>query len=294
MLVCVILYTSYELCLTASSCGAQTDMQAMAFLIPLYLTLGAVAGFFAGLLGIGAGIVMVPVLFELFDLQGFPHQLTLRLALGTSMAGIVFNSLASLRAHHRRDSVLWPVVGRITPGILAGTLIGTQLAHHLPTLVLGVLFSTLLLLIAAQMALEFKPSPGRALPGGTGLAAVGGGIGLLMSLIAGGGGALSVPFLLWCNVGMREAIGTAAAIGFPIAISGTLGFVVAGWNVSGLPAWSLGYVYLPALAVIAAASTLTAPLGAHVAHRMPTRMLKRVFSAVLLIVAARMFFRLVA
>ncbi|MBA3902674.1 MAG: hypothetical protein C0522_03210 [Rhodocyclaceae bacterium] len=250
------------------------------------------AGFFAGLLGIGAGIVLVPALYEVFEGLGFPADLTLRLALGTSMAGIVFNSLASLRAHHRRMAVLWPVVRGITPGILAGTLLGTQLAHHLPVRILGIFFAVLLVLIAVQLALEFKPSPHRTLPGRAGMAAVGGGIGLLMSLIAGGGGALSVPFLLWCNIGVREAIGTAAAIGFPIAISGTLGFVIAGWDAPGLPAWSLGYVYLPALAVIAAASSATAPLGAQAAHRMPTRTLRRIFAAVMFLVAARMFYRL--
>ena len=260
----------------------------MTTLVLLCLVLGAVAGFFAGLFGIGAGILMVPVLREILLRQDVAPDLALRLALGTSMASIVFNSLASLRAHHRHGAVLWPVVGRIAPGIVLGTLAGTQLVALLPVRLLALLFVALLLLIALQMALELQPAPRRGLPGTAALAAVGAGIGMVMSVIAGGGGMLSVPFLVWCNVDLRKAIGTAAAIGFPIAVSGTLGFALAGRHASSLPAWSLGYVYLPALAATVAASSLTAPFGARLTHRLPLRALRRGFAALLLLVAARM------
>ena len=263
----------------------------MTLIILLYLLLGGTAGFFAGLFGIGAGILMVPALQELFIAQGWSTDIALRQALGTSMAAIIFNSLASLRAHHRHGAVLWPTVSLITPGILVGTLAGTQLAHLLPTQGLTLFFVGFLLFVATQMAFDLRPAPRRKLPGGTVLTAVGACIGVVMSLIAGGGGALAVPFLIWCNIEMKKAVGTAAAIGFPIAVSGTLGYVLAGRNLHGLPDWSIGYVYLPALLATVTTSSLTAPLGAHWAHRLPTRTLKRTFAGLLLLVAARRIYQ---
>lgn len=260
--------------------------------IAAYLALGAVAGFFAGLLGIGAGVLMVPALNELFVQQGFSADLALRLALGTSMAGIIFNSLASLRAHHRHGAVLWPVVIAITPGIVIGTLAGSQLVRFLPTTALALVFAGFLVLVAAQMIANLKPKPSRRLPGTLGMTVTGGGIGLIMSLIAGGGGVLSVPFLIWCNVDVRKAIGTSAAIGFPIAVSGTLGYVLAGLMAAELPPWSLGYVYLPALLTVVLASSVTARYGADLAHRLPVELLRRIFAALLVAVAARMLYRL--
>lgn len=257
-----------------------------------YLLLGGVAGFFAGLLGIGAGLLMVPALDELFLAQGMSADLSLRLALGTSMAGIIFNSLASLRAHHRHGAVLWPAVVAISPGIVIGTLAGSQIVRLMPTQTLGIVFAVFLVAVAVQMVLNLKPQPSRQLPGVAGMTATGGAIGLVMSLIAGGGGVLSVPFLIWCNVDVRKAIGTSAAIGFPIAVSGTLGYVMAGFAGSGLPAGSLGFVYLPALCVVVLASSLTARFGADLAHRLPVALLRKIFAALLLVVAARLLLRI--
>ncbi len=257
-----------------------------------YLLLGGVAGFFAGLLGIGAGLLMVPALDELFLAQGMSADLSLRLALGTSMAGIIFNSLASLRAHHRHGAVLWPAVVAISPGIVIGTLAGSQIVRLMPTQTLGIVFAVFLVAVAVQMVLNLKPQPSRQLPGVAGMTATGGAIGLVMSLIAGGGGVLSVPFLIWCNVDVRKAIGTSAAIGFPIAVSGTLGYVMAGFAGSGLPAGSVGVVYLPALCVVVLASSLTARFGADLAHRLPVALLRKIFAALLLVVAARLLLRI--
>ena len=257
-----------------------------------YLLLGGVAGFFAGLLGIGAGLLMVPALDELFLAQGMSADLSLRLALGTSMAGIIFNSLASLRAHHRHGAVLWPAVVAISPGIVIGTLAGSQIVRLMPTQTLGIVFAVFLVAVAVQMVLNLKPQPSRQLPGVAGMTATGGAIGLVMSLIAGGGGVLSVPFLIWCNVDVRKAIGTSAAIGLPIAVSGTLGYVMAGFAGSGLPAGSVGFVYLPALCVVVLASSLTARFGADLAHRLPVALLRKIFAALLLVVAARLLLRI--
>ncbi|MFZ5511463.1 MAG: sulfite exporter TauE/SafE family protein [Pseudomonadota bacterium] len=257
-----------------------------------YLGVGAVAGFFAGLLGIGGGIVMVPVLALLFELGGMPRDYIFQLALGTSMAAILFSSLASLRAHHRHGAVIWSVVGRITPGILLGTALGTALARHVPTRSLALFFAAFVVFVALQMTLNFRPTPSRSLPGPMGLTAVGVGIGIVSSLVAIGGGAMTVPFLTWCNVRVRDAIGTSAAVGFPIALGGTVGYIANGLTAPGLPGGSLGFIYLPALVWILAASVFAAPLGARTAHRLPVATLKRIFAGVLVILAAKMLWSL--
>ncbi|NWG30222.1 MAG: sulfite exporter TauE/SafE family protein [Rhodocyclaceae bacterium] len=253
-----------------------------------YLLLGAVAGFFAGLLGVGGGAIMVPVLALMFTAQGFPEGHLMHLALGTSMAAIVFTSISSLRAHHAHGAVRWPIVKTITPGILLGTFAGAQLASLIPTRPLAIFFTAFMSYVAFQMLANIKPKPSRQLPGSFGMFLVGGGIGAISALVAIGGGSLSVPFMTWCNVKMHEAIGTSAAIGFPIALAGTAGYLVGGWSASGLPAWSFGYVYLPALATCVAASWLTAPFGAKAAHRLPVATLKKIFAGVILLLLAKM------
>jgi len=206
---------------------------------------------------------MVPTLTLMFAAQAaFPAGEVLHLALGTSMATILFTALASLRAHHRHGAVLWPVVAQITPGILLGTLLGTLFAASVPARPLALFFTGFVCLIALQMILDVKPKPSRELPGTGGVLAVGTGIGAISALVAIGGGSLTVPFLTWCNVRVQNAIGTSAAVGFPIALGGSLGYIVNGWEQPGLPAWSLGYIYLPAFIWLVPASMLSAPLGA--------------------------------
>lgn len=254
-----------------------------------YTALGVFTGFFAGMLGIGGGLVMVPTLTLMFAAQAaFPATEVLHLALGTSMATILFTALASLRAHHRHGAVLWPVVTQITPGILLGTLLGTLFAASVPARPLALFFTGFVCLIALQMILDIKPKPSRELPGTGGVLAVGTGIGAISALVAIGGGSLTVPFLTWCNVRVQNAIGTSAAVGFPIALGGSLGYIVNGWEQPGLPAWSLGYIYLPAFIWLVPASMLSAPLGASLAHRLPVRTLKRLFAGILILLAAKM------
>ncbi|MFN6961713.1 MAG: sulfite exporter TauE/SafE family protein [Rhodocyclaceae bacterium] len=253
-----------------------------------YLALGAVAGFFAGLLGVGGGAIMVPVLALLFTAQGFPETHSMHLALGTSMAAIVFTSISSLRAHHAHGAVNFPIVKTITPGILLGTFLGAQLASQIPTRPLAIFFTVFMSYVAFQMLANIKPKPSRQLPRPFGMFLVGSGIGAISALAAIGGGSLSVPFMVWCNVKMHEAIGTSAAIGFPIALAGSLGYLVGGWHAAGLPSWSLGFIYLPALAACVAMSWLTAPLGAKAAHRLPVVTLKRIFAGVILLLLAKM------
>ena len=260
-----------------------------------YIGLGLFTGFSAGMLGIGGGLVMVPTLTMMFTAQpGFPAAEALHMALGTSMATILFTSLSSLRAHHRHEAVLWRVVFQIAPGILFGTLIGTLFAAHVPAKPLAVIFTLFVCFVALQMILNLKPKAARELPGTLGVFGVGTGIGAISSLVAIGGGALTVPFLTWCNVQVQKAIGTSAAVGFPIAAGGSLGYIYNGWGLAGLPPGSLGYVFLPALFWMIPFSMLAAPLGAKTTHRLPVATLKRIFAALLIVLAGRMLWKLFA
>lgn len=253
-----------------------------------YLAIGSVSGFFAGLLGIGGGIILVPALLLAFGFAGFPQSVIFQAALGTSMATILFTALSSLRSHHRHGAVLWPVVRNFTPGVLAGAALGTLIARYVSTTGLTAFFALFLIAVAIQLGLGLRPAPGRILPGRVGQAIAGTMIGIVSALAAVGGGAMTVPFLTWCNVPIRSAIGTAAAVGFPIALGGTLGYIANGWTVPAMPAGSLGFVYLPALLWTVLAGALTAPIGARAANVLPAAVLRRVFAALLLLVAVRM------
>ncbi len=253
-----------------------------------YVGLGLFAGFMAGLLGIGGGAVMVPLLAMIFAGQQFPPEQMLHLALGTSMATIIFTAISSLRTHHQHGAVMWGTLRSFTPGVLVGTVLGTQVAARISTQGLALFFACFISCVALQMALNFKPKPHRELPGPAGLGLAGGIIGALSSLVAIGGGSLTVPYLAWCNVPVRNAIGTSAALGLPIAFFGTLGYIWNGWGEAGLPAWSVGYVYLPALLWVMAGSVVAAPVGARLAHRLPVATLKRIFAGVLVLLAAKM------
>jgi uncharacterized membrane protein YfcA len=253
-----------------------------------YLAIGCVVGFMAGLLGIGGGMVMVPMLTWVFAAQGFPAEHVLHVALGTSMATIFFTSLSSMRAHHRRGAVDWKIALGISPGILAGSFATALVAGFLPTRTLAVLFTGLVFYASISMFFDMQPKTTRALPGAVGLFTAGSAIGVAASLLAAGGAFLTIPFLAWCSVPLRRAIGTAAAVGFPIAIAGSAGYVLQGLHASGLPAGALGYVYLPALALIAVTSMLFAPLGARTAHRLPVKRLRMIFALVMFGLALRM------
>jgi len=256
--------------------------------IAAYLALGAFVGFFAGLLGVGGGGIMVPILTTMFAAQGFPHEHLVHVALGTSMAAIVVTSISSLRAHHAHGAVRWDIVRGIAPGVLAGTFAGTFVASRVASAPLAIFFGCFMAYVAVQMILNVKPKPSRELPGAVGLASVGGGIGVISALVAIGGGSLSVPFMTWCNVKMQNAIGTSAAIGLPIALAGAAGYLINGWGSTGLPQWSVGYIYLPALFAISLVSTFTAPFGARLAHRLPVGTLKKIFAGVLVLLSAKM------
>jgi uncharacterized membrane protein YfcA len=254
----------------------------------LYMALGSVAGVLAGLLGIGGGLIIVPVLTIMFTSFGYNETYILHMALGTSLTSIIFTSISSMLAHHKRQAVIWPTVIKITPGIIAGTFSGAWIASMLSTGFLKVFFSFFLFYVATQMLLGIKPKPARTLPGAPGMFTAGGIIGVFSSLVGIGGGSLSVPFLVWCNTKMHQAIGTSAAIGFPIAIAGAAGYIVTGLGIEGLPQYNLGFVNLLALFGIVTASMMFAPLGAKLAHSLPVDKLKKIFAALLYLLGTRM------
>ena len=259
-----------------------------------YLALGLLTGLLAGLFGIGGGAVMVPVLTVMFAAQGFAPDYVVHLALGTSMATIIPTSLSSLNAHHKHGAVLWSAVRGLAPGILLGTFAATFLAAMLSPRPLAIFFCIFMSYVAAQMILNRKPSPSRQLPGAFGLASVGAGIGTISALVAIGGGTMTVPFLTWCNVRLQTAIGTSAAVGLPIALAGATGYLINGWGTAGLPNNTLGFVYWPAVLAMAAASLFSAPLGAKLAHKLPVATLKKLFAALIIVLALQMLRTVIA
>ena len=253
-----------------------------------YAAIGAAVGFFAGLLGIGGGAIMVPLLVMVFEAQGLPREQIMHLAVASGMASILFTSLSSMRAHAVRGSVRWDLALALTPGILVGGLLGSSLTAWISTQVFATLFTVVVFFAATNILINRKPKPSRQLPGALGAMLVGLVISFVSSLAALGGAFLTIPFALYCNVPMLQAIGTSAIVGFPIALAGSIGFIVAGWGKSGLPPHSIGYVYLPAVLGMTLASVLTAPLGAATAHRLPTKRLKQVFALLLYGLATKM------
>jgi uncharacterized membrane protein YfcA len=250
------------------------------------LSLGLVTGFLAGLLGIGGGMLMVPFLTIILTAKGFPAEYVVKMAVATSLATICFTSLSSVRAHHQRGAVLWPVALTLAPGILVGSMLGAQLAVALPGKILSVFFAVFVAFSATQMFLNRKPKPTRVLPKKLGMFGVGGLIGALSSMVGAGGAFISVPFMTWCNVTIHNAVATSAALGFPIAVAGTLSYVWAGWGLPQMPPGAMGYLYLPGVVVISIASMSTAPWGARTAHRIDIAPLKKVFASVLYAIAA--------
>ncbi len=254
-------------------------------LVPIFLAIGGVVGFIAGLLGIGGGMTMIPMLTLIFSYQHFPPEHILHIAVATSLATIVFTSIASVRAHHAHDAVVWPIFWKLAPGILAGSLLGPQLVSGLSTSALSGVFAAFAAFTATRLLRSPKPKPTRSLPGPSGMFAVGSAIGVLSSIVGAGGAFISVPFMTACNVRIHNAVATSAALGLPIAAAGTVGYLIAGLRQTDLPPYTVGYVNLPALFAIATASMLAAPAGARMAHRWPVARLRRAFAVLLYAVA---------
>jgi uncharacterized protein len=254
--------------------------------------LGLCTGFLAGLLGIGGGMIMVPFLTYFLSARGVSPDLSVKMAIATSMATIIFTSVSSVRAHHKKKTVRWDLVKGLAPGIVVGSLIGSLgIFAFVKGTALALFFAVFVGFSATQMFLDKKPAPSRQVPGFQGLLGAGGLIGLLSGLVGAGGGFISVPFMAWCNVAIHNAVATSAALGFPIALANVVGYIVSGQDVQNLPAYSFGYLWLPALVVIALCSVIMAPVGAATAHKLPVKQLKRVFASVLYLLAAYMLYK---
>ncbi|HOP90114.1 MAG TPA: sulfite exporter TauE/SafE family protein [Ottowia sp.] len=254
--------------------------------------LGLVTGFLAGLLGIGGGMIMVPFISAILSGRGVEPGLAVKMAIATSMATIIFTSVSSVRAHHKKGAVRWDIVKALAPGIVLGAMVASLgVFALLKGASLYFVFAAFVAFSGSQMFLDKKPSPTRQLPGTAGLLGAGGVIGALSGLVGAGGGFVSVPFMTWCNVAIHNAVATSAALGFPIALANVVGYVIAGQGLQGVPPYSFGYLWLPALVVIASCSVLMAPLGARAAHALPVKKLKRAFAVVLFTLAIYMLYK---
>jgi uncharacterized membrane protein YfcA len=261
------------------------------------LVLGTVTGFLAGLLGIGGGMIMVPFLTMILAARQFPADAIIKVAIATSLTTILFTSVSSVRAHHGRGAVRWDIVKALAPGIVVGTLLGAQVVGALPGRLIAAFFAAFIGWSAWKM-LRPRRSTGRdgrprTLPSAPGLFGTGGLIGLLSAFLGAGGGFLTIPFLTSRNIQIQQSIATSAACGFPIALAGTIGYIIAGWNVH-LPDQTFGYLYLPALAIITPASVLMAPLGARAAHALSVDRMRTLFAILLVCLAGYMLTRALA
>ncbi|BCE01829.1 sulfite exporter TauE/SafE family protein [Marinicellulosiphila megalodicopiae] len=258
-----------------------------------FLVLGSFVGFMAGLLGIGGGGIMVPMLTTIFIMQGVDANNVVHLALGTSMASMIFTSFSSLRAHHSKQAVLWPVVKRMAIGIILGTFLATFIASNMRSVYLAMFFTAFMAFVSLQMFLNKKPKPSRQLAGSAGLFGAGTFIGSISALVSIGGGSLTVPYLTWQNVDIKKAIGTSAAIGLPISIAGSLGYLINGVISSNAVTYTntlytFGFVNLPAVLLISITSVFMAPIGAKFAHKLPVAILKKIFAVLLIILSIKM------
>jgi uncharacterized protein len=259
-------------------------------LVLIFIALGCVVGIMAGLLGIGGGGILVPTLTAIFIYQGVPKDTVVHLALGTSMACITLTSLSSMRAHHANGAVIWPLAKGMALGMIVGTLCATFLIPYLSSKFLATFFSLFMGYVALQLFRTTQPHAASSEISKTELRLVTLGIGATSALVSIGGGSLTVPYLTWRNINIRNAIGTSAALGFAISIAGTLGYLINGIRAEGITADTWGYIYLPAVVLVAIPSFFTAPLGAKLTQKLPVKTLKKIFGVLLVLLSLKMLF----
>ncbi|HWU99034.1 MAG TPA: sulfite exporter TauE/SafE family protein [Oxalicibacterium sp.] len=268
--------------------GPVADRGGLMIWFASYVLAGAFVGVLAGLLGIGGGMTLVPVMAALFAAQHFAPDHVVHMALATCMASIVFTSSSSVREHLKFDGVNFNIVKRMTPGLVAGSLFATSISAWIPQRHLALSFSVIVFFGATQILLNRKPKAARTLPSAWPLFFIGLMIGIIGGLVSAGGAFLTIPFMLWCGVPMKKTIGTGAMMGIPLAVVGTIGYVISGWSVPGLPSDAVGFISVTALIGIVCGSVVTAPFGARLAHRLPVPILKRIFACLLYVLAAKM------
>ena len=252
------------------------------------IVLGMVSGVLAGLFGIGGGLVIVPVLAIVFKNLAFPSELIMLMAVATSLAVISLTSISSIIAHHRLGSVIWSKVVRLSPGIMLGTGLGAMLAQYISADSLRMLLVVFLVYVGLQMALQVAPketsiNQSRIVDSSVAIL-----IGSVSAIVGIGGGTITVPYLVKGRMLMRNAVAVSSACGLPIALTGTLSYILMGRQTPTLPEWSLGYVYIPVFIGTGLSSVLTAPLGAKLAYKLPSKKLKRYFSILLFVMAIKL------
>jgi len=259
-------------------------------ILMIYALTGIFAGLIGGMLGLGGGIIIVPVLHYIFTQQGFSSSLIMHQAVTTSLATIIITSFFATYEHHQKQAVSWPIVNRIVPGILLGTCLGVYAADSLSSNVLRIIFGVFEILIAIQIWFEIRPTKNVALPNTGSFVLSGIVLGIFSTLLGIGGGTLTVPFLLWCNVNIRNAVAISSACSFPIAVVATTTFIIASWDNTNVFIHSIGYLYWPAALIIMMMTIFFAPIGARLAHYLPIDTLKSIFAVLLLFVGIKMLF----
>jgi uncharacterized protein len=256
--------------------------------ILLYIVLGSLVGFMAGLLGLGGGGILVPLLVSIFSYQGMSVDNAVHLALGTSLACMIISSIASIHVHDTRGAVVWRMVGGMAPGIVLGAFLSTQIAANVNPACIALFFVLFMAIVAGQMFLNWQPRPDSNPETIRGLVAAGIGIGSVSVLAAVGGGFLVIAYLSYKNLNIKCAIGTSAAIGLFIAVTGTVGYMISGWSVTSNNPYAIGFIDVPAFLIIAIAGTTAANYGAHCSHGLPESCLKKIFAVISLILSIKM------
>lgn len=257
--------------------------------IVLYMVLGSFVGFMIGLLGLGGGGMLVPLLTFIFTMQGISADSVVHLALGTSLACMMISSTASIHSHASQSAVMWRVVGGMIPGITLGAWLTAHFAIKLNPVYIALFFALFMALVASQMFVNWQPKPSKKPATLRGLFAAGVGIGSVSALAATGGGFLSIAYLIsYKKMDIKAAIGTSAAIGFPIAVAGTAGYMMGGWSITSSDPYALGFVYMPAFLTITTTSAISAHYGARWTHRLPEAFLKKTLAIISLLLSIKM------
>ena len=261
--------------------------------ILLCLLVGAVAGFFAGLFGIGGGLMIVPVLVYLLPMVGVPEPLLMSTALGTSFATIVITGFSSAQRHHKLGNVVWSAVKVLAPSIMVSVFICGFFIGKLDRDISSKLFACLVVYLAVKMVLSIKPKTNKTVKPLTAQSSIIGGIliGMASSAAGIGGGGFIVPFLNSRGIDMKKAIGSSAFCGMLLGTSGMFSFMLSGWGNAAMPEYSLGYIYFPAVLCITATSFFTSKLGATATSKLPVPTLKKGFALLLITIAVDMFIR---
>lgn len=260
--------------------------------ILILLSIGCFVGFIAGMFGLGGGGMLVPILTSIFISMQMPINSVVHIALGTSMCTIIITTYSSFRSQHKKGAVRWDLFRLIAPGVLIGTFLGTFLASKLDSLPLAIIFSIFMFLLSIQMFFSKPTASTTKLFSSKIQFLTGCFIGGVSSLMSIGGGGLTVPYLSWQNIDIKKAIGTSSSIGFPLAISGTLGYIINGWNETSLESFYLGYVYLPAVFCVAITSYFFAPLGVKMVHKIPSQNAKKLFAILPFFLSIKMIYDL--